>query len=186
MNGHILLCLLYTSVAGNGKVDLTDARIVLGSQIFSKAARTFQEDYRDLTGRNITLVTGNESDVKAGDIFLQEDRSETMLGDEGYYLYIGGNHADQDYVTIKATHNTGALYGTISLLQILKQDNDRNELPRGLIKDYPLFEQRGMMLDVARKWFPMEYLEDLSKQMSWYKLNMLSLHLSDNDIWRCV
>ena len=170
-------------VAGNGKVDLTDARIVLGSQAFSKAARTFQEDYRELTGRNITLVTGNESDVKAGDIFLQEDISETMLGDEGYYLYIGGEEADQNYVTVKATHNTGALYGTISLLQILKQDNGRNELPRGLVKDYPLFEQRGMMLDVARKWFPMEYLEDLSKQMSWYKLNMLSLHLSDNDIW---
>lgn len=170
-------------VAGNGKVDLTDARIVLGSQAFSKAARTFQEDYRELTGRNITLVTGNESDVKAGDIFLQEDTSETMLGDEGYYLYIGGEEADQNYVTVKATHNTGALYGTISILQILKQDNGRNELPRGLVKDYPLFEQRGMMLDVARKWFPMEYLEDLSKQMSWYKLNMLSLHLSDNDIW---
>lgn len=170
-------------VAGNGKVDLTDARIVLGSQAFSKAARTLQEDYRELTGRNITLVTGNESDVKAGDIFLQEDTSETMLGDEGYYLYIGGEEADQNYVTVKATHNTGALYGTISILQILKQDSGRNDLPRGLVKDYPLFEQRGMMLDVARKWFPMEYLEDLSKQMSWYKLNMLSLHLSDNDIW---
>lgn len=107
---------LHEWVAGNGKVDLIDVRIVLKNRTFSKATRTFQEGYRELTGRNITLVTGNESDVKTGDISLQEDMSETMFDDEGYYLYIGGKEAGQSYVTVKATHNTGTLYGTISLL----------------------------------------------------------------------
>lgn len=171
-------------VAGDGEIDLTDARIVLGTEKFRTAAENFKADYEDLTGRDIDIVIGDGSNLQKGDIFLGETADDTMLGDEGYYLNIGGDQADKDYVEIKATHNTGALYGTVSILQILKQDtSNQNDLPKGLIKDYPKFEQRGMMFDVARKWIPMEYLQDLTKQMTWYKLNMLSLHLSDNDIW---
>lgn len=171
-------------VASDGQVDLTNARIVLGTSKFKNAAETFKADYKDLTGRDISIVNSDGSDLKKGDIFIGEATGEIMLGNEGYYMNVGGENADQDYIEIKATHNTGALYGTISILQILKQDTTgRNNIAKGLIKDYPEFEQRGMMLDVARKWIPMEYLQDLSKQMSWYKLNMLSLHLSDNDIW---
>lgn len=171
-------------VAGDGQVDLTNARIVLGTEKFREAANVFKDDYEDLTGRDISIVSGNGDNLKKGDIFIGEATGEEMLGNEGYYMNVGGENADQDYVEIKATHNTGALYGTISILQILKQDTTgRNNIAKGLIKDYPEFEQRGMMFDVARKWIPMEYLKDLAKQMSYYKLNMLSLHLSDNDIW---
>lgn len=171
-------------VAGDGQVDLTNARIVLGTEKFREAANVFKDDYKELTGRDISIVSGNGDNLKKGDIFIGEATGEEMLGNEGYYMNVGGENADQDYVEIKATHNTGALYGTISILQILKQDTTgRNNIAKGLIKDYPEFEQRGMMLDVARKWIPMDYLKDLAKQMSYYKLNMLSLHLTDNDIW---
>ena len=170
-------------VGGDGEIDLTDARIVLGDEAFRAAAETLKEDYTDLTGREIEIVTGGEESLEPGDIYLSMADGEEMLGEEGYYLNIGGDDAAEDYVEIRAIDNTGSLYGGISVLQILKQDEGRDNLPRGLAKDYPLFDQRGMHLDVARKWIPMEYLEDLAKQMSWYKLNMLALHLSDNDIW---
>lgn len=173
-------------IGGNGKIDLTSSRIVLGTSQFTKAASEFEKDYEDLTGRSISITTGNQENLRSGDIYIGEAKDESMLGDEGYYMNIGGSEANKDYVEILATHNTGALYGGISILQILKQDAGQNDLPRGLVKDYPLFDQRGMMFDVARKWIPMNYLEDLSKQMSWYKLNMLSLHLSDNDIWNSL
>ena len=171
-------------VGGTGEVDLTDARIVLGDEEFKAAADTLKEDYEDITGRRIDVVSGDKDSLKAGDIFLSKAEGEDMLGSEGYYLNIGGDNADKDYVEIQAIDNTGSLYGGISILQILKQDEDgRDTLPRGLVKDYPKFEQRGMHLDVARKWIPMEYLKDLAKQMSWYKLNLFAVHLSDNDIW---
>lgn len=170
-------------VGGDGEIDLTDARIVLGDEDFRAAAETLQEDYADLTGREIEIVSGGEESLEPGDIYLSMADGEEMLGEEGYYLNIGGDDASEDYVEIRAIDNTGSLYGGISVLQILKQDEGRDNLPRGLARDYPLFDQRGMHLDVARKWIPMEYLEDLAKQMSWYKLNMLALHLSDNDIW---
>ena len=171
-------------VGGTGEVDLKDARIVLGNDAFRAAADTLKEDYEDITGRRIDVVSGDKDSLKAGDIFLSKAEGEDMLGSEGYYLNIGGDNADKDYVEIQAIDNTGSLYGGISILQILKQDEDgRDTLPRGLVKDYPKFEQRGMHLDVARKWIPMEYLKDLAKQMSWYKLNLFAVHLSDNDIW---
>lgn len=156
----------------------------MGDQAFDKVAKTFKNDYKDLTGREIEIVTGTKKTLQDGDIFLEKVGKDEMLGEEGYYLNIGGEQAKEKYVEIKASADTGCLYGTISILQMLKQDADgRSHLPKGLIKDYPKFEQRGMHLDVARKWIPMEYLKDLSKQMSWYKLNLLALHLSDNDIW---
>ncbi|MEG1475680.1 MAG: discoidin domain-containing protein [Longicatena sp.] len=173
-------------VGGTGSIDVTNARIVLGTTKFQETAKNFQADYQDLTGRTIEIVNGNQSNLLTGDIYIGEAENEAMLGNEGYYLNVGGSDANKDYIEISATHATGALYGTITILQILKQDSGRNELPRGLAKDYPLFEQRGMMLDVARKWIPMSYLKDLVKQMSWYKLNMISLHLSDNDIWNSL
>lgn len=156
----------------------------MGDQAFDKVAKTFKNDYKDLTGREIEIVTGTKKTLQDGDIFLEKVGKDEMLGEEGYYLNIGGEQAKEKYVEIKASADSGCLYGTISILQMLKQDADgRSHLPKGLIKDYPKFEQRGMHLDVARKWIPMEYLKDLSKQMSWYKLNLLALHLSDNDIW---
>ena len=171
-------------VGGDGTVDLTNARIVVGDSAFETVADTFKKDYKAVTGREIEVVSGNKKSLKDGDIFLEKVSEDEMLGTEGYYLNIGGDNAKQDYVEIQASDNTGCLYGTISILQILKQDGKgHNDLPKGLVKDYPKFEQRGMHLDVARKWIPMEYLEDLSKQMSWYKLNLLAVHLSDNDIW---
>lgn len=36
------------------------------------------------------------------------------------------------------------------------------------------------MLDVARKSFQMDFLEELVKTMSWYKLNNFHVHLNDN------
>ncbi len=39
------------------------------------------------------------------------------------------------------------------------------------------------MLDVGRKFFTMDYLEQFMEAMSWYKLNNFQVHLSDNYIW---
>lgn len=171
-------------VPGNGKIDLSkEARIVVGTKSLSEVANTFKNDYEDLTKREITVVNGTKESLKSGDIFLTLDENEDMLGKEGYYIDFGGEDSSSDYTIVRAYDKTGIYYGTISILHILKLDEGRNDLSRGLVKDYPKFEQRGFNFDVARKFIPMEYLKDVTKQMSWYKLNLLSLHLSDDDIW---
>ncbi|MPQ45119.1 family 20 glycosylhydrolase, partial [Clostridium tarantellae] len=76
---------------------------------------------------------------------------------------------------------TGAFYSTRSILQILKQT--KNTIAKGIVRDFPRYETRGFMLDVGRKPITMDYLEETTKLMSWYKMNDFQVHLNDNEIW---
>lgn len=55
-----------------------------------------------------------------------------------------------------------------------------NNIPKGQTRDYPLYEVRGFILDVGRKTFTMDYLQQVVKEMSWYKMNDFQVHLNDN------
>ena len=43
-------------------------------------------------------------------------------------------------------------------------------IPQGTARDYPLYKVRGFMLDVGRKTFTMDYLQQMAKQLAWFKL----------------
>ena len=108
-----------------------------------------------------------------GEIVLNLDESLDELGEEGYLVEI-----DQQ-VIISAPTTTGLLYGAISITQILYQDDSHDELPKGMIRDYPMYPIRACMLDVGRMYFPIEYVEEIATYMAWYKLN--ELHLGTNN-----
>ena len=73
-----------------------------------------------------------------------------------------------EYVEVEAETTTGAYWATRTILQSLKQTND---IPCGTTRDYPLYKVRGFILDVGRKTFTLDYLKQVVKQMSWYKMN---------------
>ena len=85
-----------------------------------------------------------------------------------------------DKVTIKAVQYEGFLYATRTLLQILSQSGMALTLPKGTVTDYPGLGKRMLMLDVARKFFPVATLEQYIRTMAWLKMNELHLHLNDN------
>ena len=97
-----------------------------------------------------------------GEIVLNLDESLDELGEEGYLVEI-----DQQ-VIISAPTTTGLLYGAISITQILYQDDSHDELPKGMIRDYPMYPIRACMLDVGRMYFPIEYVEEIATYMAWY------------------
>ncbi|MFR2445185.1 MAG: family 20 glycosylhydrolase [Thomasclavelia spiroformis] len=154
-----------------GVFEINDnSRIVVDPAVsqFEDTANKFAADYLDILDKNIPVVIG--TDPKAGDFYFTT--SEETLDKETYVLDI------DNYVTIKATENTGAYWATRTILQVLKQTG--NQIQKGITKDYPKYEVRGFMLDVARKSFQMDFLEELVKTMSWYKLNNFHVHLNDN------
>ena len=154
-----------------GVFEINDnSRIVVDPAVsqFEDTADKFAADYLDILDKNIPVVIGTEP--KAGDFYFTT--SKETLDKETYVLDI------DNYVTIKATENTGAYWATRTILQVLKQTG--NQIPKGITKDYPKYEVRGLMLDVARKSFQMDFLEELVKTMSWYKLNNFHVHLNDN------
>ncbi|MGP9504192.1 family 20 glycosylhydrolase [Specibacter sp. AOP5-B1-6] len=81
-----------------------------------------------------------------------------------------------EVLTITAPAPAGAYYGTRTLLQLLR----RGGAVTGTITDWPAFAQRGVMVDVGRKYFTPAWLKRLIADMGWLKLNLLHLHLSDN------
>ena len=81
---------------------------------------------------------------------------------------------------INAHTSNGVFYGTRTVLQILRDAADHASMPKGYIRDYPSYQERGFMLDVGRKFVPLSTLEDYVRLMSWYKLNDFQLHFNDN------
>ena len=138
-------------------------------------AKQFAADYKDITGNAIQTVKGSEADAKKGDFYLTLNSTDQGLDKEGYIMTIG------DSVKIEAEEATGAYWGVISALQILKQN--KTTIPKGITRDYPKYEVRGFMLDVGRKSFDFNTVKEFAKNMAWYKMNNFHLHLSDNLIF---
>ena len=84
-------------------------------------------------------------------------------------------------VSICSSSETGLYWGSRTLLQMLVQKP--THLPCGTAWDAPRYKVRGFMLDVGRLPIPMDYIKDVVRLMSWYKMNDLQLHLNDNYIF---
>lgn len=140
---------------------------------FMDAANALKEDYEAELGASLTVETGD--DPKVGDIYFAKDDGNHGLGEEGYIMDI------DDYALVAADHSTGAYWATRSILQIAELNG--SVMPKGEIKDYPKYEIRGFMLDVARKPVSMETLEDIAREMAYYKMNEFHIHLNDNLIF---
>jgi hexosaminidase len=92
---------------------------------------------------------------------------------------------DAGRVLLEAPDAAGLFYGTQTLVQLLERDGAGGwRLPGVEIDDAPRFAHRGMMLDVARHFFPVEVVERLIDRIATLKLNVLHLHLSDDQGWR--
>lgn len=137
-------------------------------------ARVFQQDLALETGWMLTIKTAASSGQ--GNFFLTLQSTDQVIGNEGYLLNVDAS------VSINAHTTQGVFYGTRTVLQILNADPDHAALPKGLARDYPQYQERGFMLDVGRKFVPLNVLEDYVRLMSWYKFNDFQLHFNDNAI----
>lgn len=159
---------------GQGDWRLTPAtRIVVDqrdAQTLDRTARTFADDLGAETGHHPAVVTGR---ARPGDVYLTAHTAETGLGTEGYRMTV------DRVLTLEAPTDTGVFYGTQTVEQILKTDPHRSGVPQGTARDWPDFGERAQMLDVGRKYYPMDYLKSQIRTMAWEKLNTFHLHLSD-------
>ena len=120
------------------------------------------------------ILPGTAEDAKAGDVVLGLTDEGSGLGEEGYTMENG------DTCVIKAETITGLRWGSVTLQQL--HDTYGDSIPQGEIRDYPLYAVRGFGIDVARKAVSMDTLTAMLKEMSYYKMNDLGLHLNDNVI----
>ena len=147
--------------------------------IYNDASLQFVAEY---LGKAWEAPVSQQKKGSSSSIFLSI-RPDKKLDGEGYRLSISPKG-----VTVQASTPQGALWGAQTLLQMKDTHFARNNagvitkgtLPCLTITDKPDYPIRGMMLDVGRKFFPMDYLYSLVNVMSYYKMNTLQLHLNDN------
>ncbi|MFF0743626.1 beta-N-acetylhexosaminidase [Streptomyces sp. NPDC004111] len=122
-----------------------------------------------------------------GRIVLAVEPALSGLGDEGYGLTVG-----TDAVMLRAARPEGLLRGVQTLRQLLPPEallsvpvpGLRWALPCAQITDTPRFRWRGAMLDVARHFQPISYVRRFVDLLAFHKLNVLHLHLTDDQGWR--
>jgi N-acetyl-beta-hexosaminidase len=93
-------------------------------------------------------------------------------------------HAGAEGVTITGADDAGLFYGVQTLTQLLHEHGGAWQVEATEISDHPRFAYRGAMLDVARHFFPVGVVKHYIDGASSLKLNVLHLHLSDDQGWR--
>lgn len=99
-----------------------------------------------------------------------------VQADESYSIAIR-----QDGIHLSADNTWGALRGLATLYQLSVAD----ELFLGLIiDDSPRFHWRGLLVDVARHFLPIEDLLAVVDGLAVLKMNVLHIHFSDDQAYR--
>ena len=109
-------------------------------------------------------------------IFLAIDAS---LHREGYRLKV-----NKEKIEITGGSNAGVFYALQTLHQLSGSEGLPSKVPCVAITDYPRFCWRGLMLDCSRTFQSPEYLKKTIDRISYYKMNVLHLHLTDDQGWR--
>jgi hexosaminidase len=128
------------------------------------------------TWRGLALETGGD----AGSIRFVRDSS--VAGREAYRLTVDAKGA-----TIAASGDAGLVYGAMTLAQLASPDTAFGKPARigaVTIADAPRFQWRGLMIDVARHFQPIEELYRMADAMAAVKLNTMHIHLTDDQGWR--
>lgn len=203
-----ILFFVLMSCTQNAKTDLAKAAIIpkpvsieAGGESFKISCETginYNSDSDEVMkigqslAKTLGPATGFEMEVSyktspdKGSIFMKLSDDFSKLGDEGYKLAIS-----KDLLTISAFKPAGLFYGMQTLLQVLPEkiyepaaQNCQWYVPTGNITDYPRFDYRGSMLDVSRHFFGVEDVKRYIDLLATYKMNVLHLHLTDDQGWR--
>jgi hexosaminidase len=137
-------------------------------------------------GRRVNINFPQEF-ISAGDnnanarLFITYGQTiEPAIGmDESYSLKVNA-----DKITLTAATDIGAERGLETLYQLVSPDKNGFYCPLVEVNDSPRFKWRGLMIDVARHFIPFEVLKRNVDAMAIVKLNVLHLHLSDDEGFR--
>ncbi|MGN6312406.1 MAG: family 20 glycosylhydrolase [Rhodanobacteraceae bacterium] len=149
------------------------------------AARYFVETLQRTTPLRLSIVAEGKPHG-ANAIVFALDPHAAVSDPEGYVL-----DSEPDGIEIRARTATGLFYGGVTLWQLLTPAGvpaadyaGPVQVPAMHIEDWPRFRWRGLMLDSARHYQPVAFIEKLLDEMALHKLNTFQWHLTDDQGWR--
>ncbi|HEY0898478.1 MAG TPA: beta-N-acetylhexosaminidase, partial [Sphingobacteriaceae bacterium] len=151
-------------------------RIVVRDSGSVKSANFLKAYLKEYYHTDLIIVT-NGSGKNAIELSLGKTQDEVA----GAYTLKSG----KDGVKIKGLDAQGVFYGIQSLIQLLPVNGELQVgIPAVEIRDYPRFQYRGLMLDVSRHIFSLDFIKKYIDYIALHKMNYFHWHLTDDQGWR--
>ncbi|MDI9228933.1 family 20 glycosylhydrolase, partial [Serratia bockelmannii] len=99
--------------------------------------------------------------------------------DESYHLEVNSSG-----VLLKANTRFGAMRGMETLLQLIENNETGTQIPYVTIDDKPRFPWRGVLIDSARHFLPIETVKRQIDGIAAARMNVFHWHLTDDQGWR--
>lgn len=175
----------YTTTAGQFQPH-SDMKMVIAATgeapLNPKLAETVQlinqefAAYQIPRSTTMPIIYGSPSLAAPGDILIQQNNYVASIHQtDGFLIDVGPT------TVIQAETTNGIMYGLRAIMQSLHL---KKAMPYGRITDYPAIAERGLHLDMGRKYFTKQWILDLIKEMSFSRLNTLQLHFSEHEGYR--
>ena len=171
-----------TPAEGEATIDARTPIIVEATPgLFTNELNYLQKTLRHYLGPQ-SAMQGKAISAAAAAIIIKDDPS--LTAPECYQL-----HIKNKTIELVAHFPAGLFYAIQTLRQLMPAalENGHGEklkVPCVEIADQPAYSWRGMMLDVSRHFFGVDYVKKYIDRMALYKYNKLHLHLTDDQGWR--
>jgi len=141
--------------------------------------------------------------VFSSEMSLKAEESTTKTAEKGAVKFVLSKDTDgkegsytvsvtKDAVVVTSSNPVGLFYGYQTIRQLLPVQVESATLVEGLewsipcaeIHDEPQLKYRGLMLDVGRHFFPMDFIKKYIDLLALHKMNIFHWHLTEDQGWR--
>lgn len=169
------------TLAKEGAYLLDGSKLVvypMGNADMERNAKFLVEYIKEMTRINVSTAVQDKKNVK-GNISLAINPK--IVNEEGYTITV-----DKKGVVIAGTTPAGVFLGIQTLRKSLPIVNGEASvsLPYVNIADAPRFAYRGMHLDCARHFFPLQVVKDYIDMIALHGMNKFHWHITEDQGWR--
>lgn len=174
----------------SGRFILSDTTDIYINSQYSEAldiGKYLSDKLAPATGFDLNIISSSQTHSDGHFYLIISDENEE-LGEEGYRLKIS-----ESKVRLSAHKPAGLFRGVQTIRQLFPPQIESSEaqniswvIATGLIEDYPEFQWRGSMLDVARHFFSVKDVKRYIDLMAYFKMNRFHIHLTDDQGWRIM
>jgi len=171
---------------GNSNIEISPKfTVVVHPEITKRIDIATTKFIKRLTGRTgVFFKNGfafNADKIKNASLEISYKRAGKLEinEDESYELKVSPTK-----ISIEATTDIGVIYALETLLQLVDNNETSYFFPEVTIHDFPRFTWRGLMLDVARHFQPVDVIKRNLDAMTSVKMNVLHWHLTDDQGFR--
>lgn len=148
--------------------------------LLERNARFLSEYVSHSTGYTLKLKTlsHQEKDIENTIILALNPEIDNK---EGYIISVTPKN-----IRIEGQTENGVFYGIQTLRKSIPAITRKGVIlmPAGTVKDEPHFGYRAMHFDVARHFFPIEFVKEYIDLLALHNMNTLHWHLTDDQGWR--